>query len=341
MPLTPRPDIAAETIRDHLDQLAKPVGSLGRLEWLAVRLAVTQGTLAPVSAPRHMLLFAGDHGVVDAGVGIWPSEVTQAMIALIGSGRASSSALARASGTGLALIDVGSRRPSGDNPGSDANHVGHGTRNLALEPAMTQAEFSAAWDVGAAAARRQYESGCRVLGLGEMGIGNTTSAACITALVTGCSAEQATGPGAGATEATRERKTRVVAEAVTRARALWQTDRVAALASVSGFEIAALAGAIFASRQCGLTVVLDGFVTGAAALTAHALAPEAISTAIAAHRSAEPGHGLALAHLGLEPFLEWDLRLGEGTGALLLMPLLDAAAALMTEVATLAEVTGQ
>ncbi|MBA4171460.1 MAG: nicotinate-nucleotide--dimethylbenzimidazole phosphoribosyltransferase [Hyphomicrobium sp.] len=336
---TPVPAATAEAIRKRLESLAKPVGSLGRLERLAARLAETQSTLAPVSRPRHMLLFAGDHGVVEAGVGIWPSEVTAAMIALIGSGRASSSALARASGTTLGLIDVGSRvLPA---PEHAAGHIGQGTRNLAREPAMTPEEFHAAWDVGAATVRRVAAAGCRVLGLGEMGIGNTTSAACLTALVTGCSAEQATGPGAGATAATLDRKRRVVADAVARARALWPLDQVAALASVSGFEIAAMAGAIARARQLGLTVILDGYVTGAAALTAFVLDPCSMGTAIAAHRSAEPGHALALAHLGLEPYLEWDLRLGEGTGALLLMPLLDAAAALLTEVATLAEVTGR
>lgn len=327
----------------RLDSLAKPKGSLGRLEKLAARLAATQGTLRPVSHPRHLLLFAGDHGVVEAGVGIWPSEVTTAMMGLISAGRATSSALAQVTETPLTLIDVGSRRPDSDEPLPGLyrdERVGRGTANLAAGPAMSPSEFRAALEVGAAAARRAVAAGARVLGLGEMGIGNTTAAACLTALITGCTATDATGPGAGCTPQTHARKLDVVEDAVRRARELLQSDRQAAISGICGFEIAAMAGAIAAARTSGTTVVLDGFVTGAAALIAHDLDPSNVATCIAAHRSAEPGHALALAHLGLEPFLDWELRLGEGTGALLLMPMLDAASALLRDVATLAEVTG-
>lgn len=335
--------IGEDRVAARLDSLAKPAGSLGRLERLARRLAVTQGTLAPETRPRQLMLFAADHGVVNAGVGIWPSEVTAAMIALIASGRAASTALARTSGTGVTLVDVGSigGQPvaAGDVRYRD-ERVGRGTRDLSQAPAMSVDDFRRAWDVGARAAGRAADEGCRVLGLGEMGIGNTTSAACLTALLAGCSPEAATGRGAGATPETLARKQAVVAAAVDRARTLIVADPVAAIASVAGFEIAALAGAIAGGRARGLTVVLDGFVTGAAALIAHRRDPGALDTAIAAHLSAEPGHALALAHLGLEPYLEWEMRLGEGTGAALLMPLLDAAAALLRDVATLAEVTG-
>jgi len=341
--MTGRKAITASVVRARLDALAKPPGSLGRLERLAERLAVTQGTLAPVTRPRQLLLFAGDHGVVEAGVGIWPSSVTAAMMSLIAAGRASSSALAAACDTAVVLVDVGSLAE----PGTDARPAGwydarvrRGTHNLAAGPALTTSEFADALAVGASAARRAMEAGCRVIALGEMGIGNTTPAACLTALLTGATPADVVGRGAGATSDTLARKTAIVEAASTRARGLAQQepDKVAAMASVAGLEIVAIAGAIAAARAAGVTVILDGFVTGAAALVAAALDPAALDTAIAAHRGAEPGHAIALDHLGLEPYLEWDLRLGEGTGALLLLPLVDAAAALLSNVATLAEV---
>lgn len=334
-----------DVVAARLDGLAKPRGSLGRLERLARRLAVAQRTLQPETHPRRLLLFAGDHGVVRSGVGLWPSGVTAAMIGLIASGRASSTALARATATPVTLIDVGSLNET--EPLSFAGEVeyrdervGRGTQDLSETPAMTSEDFRRAWDVGAKAAAQAAGQGCRVVGVGEMGIGNTTSAACLTALLTGCAPEAATGPGAGATPQTIERKRSVVARATARARERLARDPEAAIASVAGFEIAALAGAISGARAQGMTVVLDGFVAGAGALIAERLQAGSLGTAIAAHRSAEPGHTIALSHLGLEPYLEWDLRLGEGTGALLLMPLLDAAAALLTDVATIAEVTG-
>jgi nicotinate-nucleotide--dimethylbenzimidazole phosphoribosyltransferase len=323
----------AEAAQRRLDSLAKPPGSLGRLEALALRLAVTQRRIDPVSRPRRLLIFAADHGVVAAGVGLWPPEVTTAMMQLMVAGRSSCAALARASDTELRLIDAGSRAPA--LPGVADWRVAPGTANLAEGPAMSLAQFDAALALGARATREAAADGIRVLALGEMGIGNTTAAACLTGLLTG--AAEVVGPGAGATEATLATKRAVVAAAIARARPLAPREAMAALA---GFEIVALAGCIIEAARQGITVVLDGYVVGAAALVAQALEPAALATAIAAHRSAEPGHEAALAKLGLTPFLEWQLRLGEGTGALLLLPLLDAAAALLADVATLAEVTG-
>lgn len=333
--------IDAETVHAHLDSLAKPPGSLGKLESLAARLAVTQNTLHPKSKPRKLLIFAGDHGVVEEGVGVWPSAVTAAMIGVIANGRASCSALAAAADTPVLLIDVGSQ--IGKAPGGaiykDAR-VAQGSANLAIAPALTPDQFWAAWTVGDDAVKAAVLHGAKVIAVGEIGIGNTTAAACLIALIAEADPALVVGPGAGATEITLAKKRAVVAAAVARAIENADSDPVAAIASVAGFEIIAMAGAIAAAAQAEITVVLDGVVSAAAALVAASVDPAALETAIAAHVGSEPAHAIALEKLGLEPFLDWQLRLGEGTGALLLMPMLDAAANLMVGVATLKEVAG-
>jgi nicotinate-nucleotide--dimethylbenzimidazole phosphoribosyltransferase len=326
----------------HLDALAKPQGSLGRLEHVAARLAVTQQSLTPQTHPRCITLFAGDHGVVESGVSAWPSAVTTAMMATIAGGRASSNALARAADCDLRLIDVGSVTPL---PAPlptfvSERRIAASTRNLAHGPAMTEAQFDAAWHVGAQAAGAAVTAGYRVLLAGEMGIGNTTPAACLTMLLADIDATTATGNGAGADVAMRGHKQNVIAHAVARERPHFATSPKAAIAALCGFEIAAMAGYFAVAAQAGMTILLDGYVTTAAALIAARLVPGTAKQMIAAHLSAEPGHKAALAMLGLEPMLEWDMRLGEGTGALTALPLLDAAAALLTDVATLAEIMG-
>ncbi len=328
-------------IAAHLDGLAKPPGSLGRLERMAAHLCLTQRTLTPLTQPRALLIFAGDHGVVADGVGIWPSEVTGAMLGVIESSRACCSALAAASNTAVKLIDVGSKIAQA--PGSKLyadRRVAHGTQSLAHGPAMTPEQFWAAWMVGQDEFETAKAKGIRMVAIGEIGIGNTTPAACLVALGCDAGAETVVGPGAGATPGSLAKKRKIVSEAVARARPLLERDPVSAMASVAGFEIVAMAGAIAAAAHADITIVLDGVVTGAAAIIAQAVDPAALDTAIASHISAEPAHAIALERLGLEPYLDWQLRLGEGTGALLLMPMLDAAAALMTQVATLKEVTG-
>ena len=327
--------ITPETAWAHLNALAKPPGSLGRLEALAARLAVIQQSLRPVTRPRRIVLFAGDHGVAASGVTAWPSSVTGAMIGMICAGRASSSALARAQDADLRLVDVGSLSPT-DNPPAffrDAR-IAAGTADLSCRAAMTPEEFDAAWNIGEEEARLAHAGGFTILIAGEMGIGNTTPAACLTSLLTGT--QSATGRGAGANDDMLARKSAVVEAAVARARIL---EPKVAIAAVCGFEIAAMAGFFVQAARQGSTILLDGYVTTAAALIAERLSPGTAACMIAAHLSAEPGHRAALEMLGLEPLLEWNMRLGEGTGALTALPLLDSAAVLMSEVALLAEIT--
>ena len=329
--------IDEQTIWAHLDALAKPRRSLGRLEEIAVRLALTQARLDPRTTPRRIVLFAGDHGCVADGVSAWPSAVTGMMVGTILAGRATSNALAAANDCPLRLIDVGVAGPRTDNPPAfflDAR-VADGTASLAHGPAMSPAQFDAAWQIGADEADRAVHDGAALLIAGEMGIGNTTPAACLTALLTGIDAVAAVGRGAGADDAAVAVKTAIVAAAVERATPLLATDAVAAIAAVCGYEIAAMAGFFAQGAARGATLLLDGYVATAAALVAERQAPGSARAMIAGHRSAEPGHTAALATLGLDPLLDWGMRLGEGSGALVALPLLDAAAALLGDVARL------
>lgn len=322
--------------RARLDALAKPRGSLGRLEDIAVALARSQNSLSPRTRPRRLVLFAADHGVVASGVSAWPSDVTGLMIATILRGGAASSVLARETGTELRLIDVGSlSQPPADPPSfyRDAR-VRAGSRNLAEEAALTPDEFEAAWAVGRQEAERAAREGCAVVAAGEMGIGNTTSAACLTMLLAGAPIDIAVGPGAGADETIVAAKRAVVGSAVAREAG----DADAAIPALAGLEIAAMAGFYAAAASGGMTIILDGYVATAAALIAERRASGTARAMIAAHRSAEPGHERALAKLGLKPLLEMDMRLGEGTGALAAMPLIDQAGAILRDMMLLEEI---
>lgn len=333
--------IDPKKVAARLDLLAKPKGSLGRLEDLAARLGSIQGTLSPRTKPRRLLVFAGDHGVVHDGVGIWPQAVTGAMIEVIAMGRASCSALAAAFETSVRLVDVGSALNS--TPAGDIyqdRRIARGTASLAQGAAMSPDQFWKAWMAGQAAVAEARADGIEVLAVGEIGIGNTTAAAALIALACEHDSDALVGAGAGATAETLKRKRAVVHAAVARSQALIDDDPVAAMAGLAGFEIVAMAGAIAAAGDADIPVVLDGVVSGAAAIVAQAVDPAALETAVASHVSAEPAHRVALERLGLDPYLNWGLRLGEGTGALLMMPMLDAAAALLNDVATLEDVTG-
>lgn len=322
--------LTSAAVRRHLDSLSKPPGSLGRLEDLAARLCLRQQTLAPETRPRRLVLFAADHGVVAEGVTAWPSSVTRAMVATIAGGGAASSRLAESTGTSLRVVDVGVDGPAlPDDDIHACRRVRCGSRNLAREPALTVDEFRAAVAIGADFARVAGDDGMRITAVGEMGIGNTTAASCLTSLLVDAPADETVGTGAGASVAVLARKRAVVRAVVQSHRPRLPDAPEATIAALCGLEIAAMAGFFRQAAADGLPVVLDGFIATSAALIAERLWPGTAAALIAAHRSAEPGHAAALRHLGLEPFLEgWNLRLGEGTGALLLMPLLDAAAAM-------------
>ena len=325
-------EAATAEARRHLDSLTKPPASLGRLEELALRLVALTGRPPCVSAPVIFTL-AADHGVAAEGVSAYPQSVTAQMVDNFLRGGAAVNALARQAGARVVVADFGVATPLAASSGLVVRRIGAGTANIARGPAMTPAQAVEAVEAGAALAGEAIAGGADLLGTGEMGIGNTTAASAITAALTGAAVETVTGYGTGVDEAGRARKIAVVRRAL-EVNAPDPANGMDVLARLGGFEIAGLVGVILAGAAHRVPVALDGFIAGAAALVAVAIAPDARHALFASHRSAEPGHVLALRHLGLEPYLALDMRLGEGTGAALFVSLARAAAAIYSEMAT-------
>lgn len=316
--------------------LAKPPGSLGRLERLGARLSAIHRSCPPPAVQRPALLIAaGDHGVHVHGVSPWPQEITTLMIENFCAGRASANAIASACGAEVAVLDAGAANPPAPHPVLTAANIRKGTADLRTEPAMTEAECARAILAGAALADSMIDTGADLIALGDMGIANTTPSAALIAAFTGQRPELVTGRGTGIDDATLALKVTVVADALDRHGP--DRDPLGTLASLGGLEHAALAGAALAAAARRVPVVVDGVNTVAAALAAAALRPAVVGYLIAGHRSVEPGAAIGLAHLGLEPLLDLELRLGEGTGALLAVPVVRSAAAVLREVAGLDE----
>lgn len=334
-------DVAAmAAARAHLDGLTKPPGSLGRLEELAISLAGITGRPRPSMARRAIVVAAGDHGVTRQGVSAYPPAVTPQMVANFVGGGAAINVLAATVGASVTVIDVGVAGAIPDVPlgGQRGGRLVHarirpGTRDMTEGPAMTRAEAAGAIGVGMAVIDDLSASGLDVVGMGEMGIGNTTAASAIAAVMTGAPPAAVTGHGTGIDDATRLRKVTVIEEALAR-NAPDPLDPIGVLAAVGGFEIGALVGVILGAAANRVPVVLDGFITGAAALLAAGLSPRIAERLIASHQSVEPGHAIVLERLGLRPLLDLDLRLGEGTGAALAIGLIHAAVRLRDEMAT-------
>jgi nicotinate-nucleotide--dimethylbenzimidazole phosphoribosyltransferase len=322
---------AAEVLHN---QLTKPPGSLGQLEQVGVQLSGIAGRCPPpVPEPVTVAVFAADHGVVAEGVTAWPREVTAQMVANFCAGGAAINALARHAGAEVIVVDVGVATPiPSEAPGLLRRIVRPGTGNIAVEAAMTADEARRALDVGADVAAQAVARGARMLVTGDMGIGNTTASAAVIAALAGLPAAAVTGRGAGADDAVLARKTQVVERA--RQRVPAQADPLLVLSELGGLEIAALAGFIVGGAAARLPVVVDGVIAAAAALAAAAMVPDAAGYLIGGHRSAEPGSAAALAYLGIEPLLDLRMRLGEGSGATLAVPLVQAAAKILAEMAT-------
>lgn len=334
--LRPVDAAAADAALARHDRLTKPPGSLGALENLGARLAGIAGVCPPpIPTAPAVAVFAADHGVVAAGVTPWPQEVTAQMVANFAAGGAAINAIARQVGATVVVVDVGVASDIGGLVGLEHRKVALGTADLSQGPAMAPVEASAALDVGASIAADLVARGHDLLATGEMGIGNTTASAALIAAFTHRAASGVTGRGTGIDDATLEHKTTIVADAVARVEGL--ADPVAILAEVGGLEIAALAGFIVGGAAAGVPVVIDGVIALAALVTAHALAPGVVDRCIAGHRSTEPGASVALAHLELEPVLDLGMRLGEGSGACLAIPVVQAAARVLGEMATFDE----
>jgi nicotinate-nucleotide--dimethylbenzimidazole phosphoribosyltransferase len=325
---------AAAAAQRELDRKTKPRRSLGELETLVCRIASIRRTVQ-LGAPRAALVVAaGDHGVTSEGVSAYPREVTRQMLANFVAGNAAINVLAREFGTAFYLIDAGVAGPP--TVGVRSLRLGRGTANLAAGPAMCREQADAAIEAGISTAKQLVRDGFDVLAVGDMGIGNTTSASALCAALLPAPPEAVCGRGTGIDDETLAHKIDVVRRALER-HAPDLTDPIDVLAALGGFEIAVLTGVCLGAAAASVPVVLDGFVTGAAALVAARAQPLAADYMIASHRSPEPGHALVLADLELRPLLDLGLRLGEGSGAALALPLVRGALALLSDMATFDE----
>ena len=330
----PADAVALAAARERQDRLTKPRGSLGVLEDVGVQLCGLAGTCPPpLPAPAAVAVFAADHGVHAQGVSPWPQEVTAQMVGNFLAGGAAVNAFATVTGAEVTVVDVGVATPLDPHPRLLDRRVRAGTADLSTGPAMSRDEAVQAIEAGIEVARLLVDGGARCLLTGDMGIANTTASAALVAAFTGADAATVTGRGTGVDDATLAHKTAVVERALALHRPD-PADPVGVLAAVGGLEHAALAGFVLGAAARRTPVVLDGVIAVSAALAARALAADVLAACVAGHRSVEPGARVALDALGLRPLVDLDLRLGEGTGAVLALPLVQAAAAALRDMAT-------
>ncbi|MBA4601495.1 nicotinate-nucleotide--dimethylbenzimidazole phosphoribosyltransferase [Thermoactinomyces sp. AMNI-1] len=325
----------ADKMKKHVDQLTKPVGSLGQLEEIMVRLAAITGEMFPELHQKAVVIFCGDHGVAEEGVSAYPQEATALMIQSFDRGKAAINLLAKRAGAELCVVDVGSKLEEVPESVVSAR-VRKGTRNFCVEKAMTEEEVMQAIQTGRKTVCKLREKGVRLLAVGELGIGNTTAGAAVASALTGMEVKRMTGRGSGLSDSAYAHKCRVIEKALLRHRP--DPDRpLEVLAQVGGLEIAGMAGAYIGAAENRMPVITDGFISTVAALAAARWKPEIKSYLFASHASVEPGHSVILKQLGLKPLLHADMRLGEGSGAALAMPIFETAVTLAREMATFAD----
>lgn len=324
--------------RKRLDSLTKPIGSLGQLEYIAAQMAAIQSGLVNLPLKKAAYIFAADHGVTSEGVSAYPREVTAQMMHNFLRGGAAINVLARSHQVELNVIDAGVDAEFTAHIGLHRAKVRRGSRNLLREPAMSHEELSDALKVGLAMAQRANDRGQHLIAVGEMGIGNTTAASAITAMLTGQQIADVTGRGTGLDDAGRNSKLDVIRRALERhfADSSSALDPVELLRCVGGLEIAAMTGFILGAARHRRAIVCDGFISTSAAAVAYTIAPQIKDYLFAGHCSEEPGHRHLLGYLGVRPILNLGMRLGEGTGAVLAMPIIESALRLYAEMATFA-----
>jgi nicotinate-nucleotide--dimethylbenzimidazole phosphoribosyltransferase len=327
---------AMAAARKRQDELTKPAGSLGRLEELSIQITGIQGKASPQIKNKAMITMAGDHGVVDEKIGNWPREVTAQMVENFLRGGAGINVLARQAGARIVFVDMGVASDLKPNKQLIVKKVDYGTKNICKGPAMTGEQAIKAIEAGIEIVNSEAKKGLDIVGTGDMGIGNTTASSAIFAVLSGKTVEEVTGRGTGLSDEQLRHKV----EVIKRALALNKTNPhkpMEVLAKVGGYEIGGLAGVMLGAAAQHIPVVIDGFISGAAALIATALAPQLKDYIIAAHVSAEAGHAAMLEYMGLKPLLNLEMRLGEGTGAALGIILAEAAVKTLNEMATFAE----
>lgn len=327
----PDPVLTA-AIQHRIDRKTKPLGALGRIEALALQLGLIQQTAAPQIRQPHILVFAGDHGAARAGISAFPQDVTWQMVENFLAGGAAVNVFCRQTELALTVIDSGVNHDFGRRDGLVDAKIAPGTANYIETSAMSAQQRDAALARGRELAHALAANGCNLVGFGEMGIGNTASASLLTHCLTGVDLATVTGRGTGLDDAGLARKHTLLAQAL--ARGGRPADTLDALAEYGGFEIAMMAGAMLGAAEKRMTLLIDGFIVTSALLVAQAIAPAILPYCVFAHRSKEPGHTAQLAHLRVEPLMELDLRLGEGTGAALAFPLVQAAANFLNDMAS-------
>ena len=331
--ITPPDAALSAAIQHKIDTKTKPLGALGQLETLAWQIALVQQTLTPELRRPHLLVFAADHGIAQAGVSQYPPEVTHQMVRNFAGGGAAINVFCRQNGLGLTIVDAGVRGSFADLPAVRDEKIAEGTRNYAHEPAMTAAQCADALQRGARLVDELQAAGCNVLGVGEMGIGNTSSAAVLMHRFTGRPLAECVGRGTGLDAVGLARKLDTLTRAVA-AHPGVETAPLDVLATFGGFEIAQMCGALLRAAEHGMLLLIDGFIATAALLVAARLVPAVLPYCVFCHESDEQGHRLLLAELGGQPLLRLGLRLGEGTGAALAYPLVQAAVGFLTEMAS-------
>lgn len=327
---------AGEAAQRRQDSLTKPQGSLGRLEELSVQLAGIKGQQVPRIQKKAVIVMAADHGVVAEGIGLYPQEVTTQMVLNFLNGGAGINVLARQAGARVTVVDIGVAGDLPPHPSLMSRKIAPGTRSMAQGPAMSREQAELAVNTGIRVVEQEITRGLDIIATGEMGIGNTTASSAICAVMTGNPVEKVTGRGTGITDELLARKVSVIKRAI-EANRPDPADALDVLVKVGGFEIGGLAGVILGAAAHRVPVVIDGFISGAAALIAVGLCPAARPYLIPSHLSAEPGHRLMLEYLSLRPLLDLGMRLGEGTGAVLGIILAEASARLLEEMATFGE----
>lgn len=317
---------------DKINHKTKPLGSLGQLESVALKVGLIQQTLSPRLINPTLMVFAGDHGIVNAGVSPYPQAVTAQMVLNFLQGGAAINVFARQHNMQLRVIDAGVNYDFGATKGLVHAKVGAGTANFLQQPAMTKAQCYQALSVGADLARREAETGCNVFGFGEMGIGNTSSASCLMSVLCGIPIEECVGRGTGLDDAGLAQKLMTLKQAVDFHHL--GDDALTTLATFGGYEIAMMTGAMLGAAEKSSVLLIDGFIATAALLAAAQLQPNILQYCVFTHCSGETGHRRLLAHLDAMPLLDIGLRLGEGTGAALAYPLVQAAVNFMNEMAS-------
>ncbi|MCX5706752.1 MAG: nicotinate-nucleotide--dimethylbenzimidazole phosphoribosyltransferase [Candidatus Omnitrophica bacterium] len=329
-----KPDYSlAQEAQKRLDNLTKPQGSLGRLEEIAKHMIVVTGNLWPQLKNKVIFTMAADHGVTDEGVSAYPKEVTAQMVYNFIGGGAGINVLSKHVGARVVVVDIGMAVDLKPDPKLLVKKINYGTKNMAKGPAMSKEEAIASIEAGIEVFENEYGKGIDIVGTGDMGIGNSTSSAAIASILTGKSVEEIAGRGTGLDDAGLSKKIAVIKKAL-KINVPQPTDGLDVLAKVGGFEIGGLTGVILAAAARKVPVVIDGFISTAAALIAYTLKPDAKEYMIAAHCSQEKGHRLMLAHMGLKPLLDLDMRLGEGTGSAIGMGIIEASVKILTEMAT-------